>query len=215
MQSHAHTRTHTHTHNHFTALWILSGTSRVSRYQKKHSPTHIYRGHQSSLICFIHLIWSTESSLFNLQAWQSFPQSLSKFCLVYLLAWHPPFHTPYISSPNRCLLFAAHAHTIATCFAVVPRLSSNLSLSLNPLFGTQSCSFTPHIHLTILISARWSATSFSFLTGQVSLTYYFAHNCHTISLSQCNNIKTENKTIKYMSWLNNLFKGEKLIKTMN
>ena len=27
---------YTHTHNHFTALWILSGTTRVSRYQKKH-----------------------------------------------------------------------------------------------------------------------------------------------------------------------------------
>jgi len=30
---------HTHTHNHFTALWNLSGTTRMSRYQKKHSPT--------------------------------------------------------------------------------------------------------------------------------------------------------------------------------
>jgi len=36
------------------------------------------------------------------------------------LAWHPPLHTPYISSPNHCLLFTAHAHTIAACFAVVP-----------------------------------------------------------------------------------------------
>jgi len=26
----------THTHNHFTALWTLSGTTRVSRYQKAH-----------------------------------------------------------------------------------------------------------------------------------------------------------------------------------
>jgi len=51
-----------------------------------------------------------------------FPQSLSKFSLVYLLAWHPPLHTAYISSPNQCLLFTAHAHTIATCFAVVPKL---------------------------------------------------------------------------------------------
>jgi len=34
-----HTHAHTHTHNRFTALWILSGTSRVSGYQKKHSPT--------------------------------------------------------------------------------------------------------------------------------------------------------------------------------
>ena len=31
--------THTHTHNRFMALWKLSGTTRVSRYQKKHSPT--------------------------------------------------------------------------------------------------------------------------------------------------------------------------------
>jgi len=48
-------------------------------------------------------------------------------------------------------------------------MSSNPSLSLNPLLGTLSCSLMLHIHLTILISARWSATSFSFLTDQVSL----------------------------------------------
>ena len=30
------THTHTHTHNHFTALWTLSGTTRVSWYQKVH-----------------------------------------------------------------------------------------------------------------------------------------------------------------------------------
>jgi len=41
--------THTHTHNCFMALWILSGTTWVSRYQKKHSPTHTDRGHQISL----------------------------------------------------------------------------------------------------------------------------------------------------------------------
>jgi len=44
--------THTHTHNRFTALWNLSGTTRVSRYQKKHSPTHTHRGHQSSQSAF-------------------------------------------------------------------------------------------------------------------------------------------------------------------
>jgi len=27
-----HTHTHTHTHDHFTALWTLSGTTRVSWY---------------------------------------------------------------------------------------------------------------------------------------------------------------------------------------
>ena len=88
------THTHTHTHNHFTVLWILSRTTHVSQYQKKHSPTHTYCGHQSSLICFLHLLQSMRSSLFNL-CLSLFPQSLSKFSLVYLLAWHPPFHTPY------------------------------------------------------------------------------------------------------------------------
>jgi len=71
----AHTHTHTHTHNRFMALWILSRTTRVSRYQKKHSPTHTYHGHQSSLICCIHGIHkqSVASSLFSLHTWQSFP----------------------------------------------------------------------------------------------------------------------------------------------
>jgi len=46
-------------------------------------------------------------------------QPLSMSYLVYLLVWSPPPRIPYISSPNQCLLFTAHANTIATCFAVV------------------------------------------------------------------------------------------------
>ena len=62
--THTHTHTHTHRHtNHLTALWILSGTTRVSRYQKKHSLTHTYHGHQSSRICFIHLLQFMASSV--------------------------------------------------------------------------------------------------------------------------------------------------------
>jgi len=49
-------------------------------------------------------------------------------------------------------------------------ISSIHSLSLNFLLGTLSFTLTLHIHLTILISACWSATSFSFPTGQVSLS---------------------------------------------
>jgi len=119
-------------------------------------------------ICFCHLLRSMASSLFSPCALQSFC-TISKFSLVYLLTWHPPLHTPYISSPNHCLLFAAH--TITTCFAVVLRLCHLILVSLSALLGTLSCNFTPHINLTILISALWSATSFSFITGQVSLPY--------------------------------------------
>jgi len=56
-----------------------------------------------------------------------------KFSLVYFLAWHPPLHTPYISSPNHCLLFAECAHTIATCFAEVPRLCHLILVSPSTL----------------------------------------------------------------------------------
>ena len=41
----------------------LSGTTRVSRYQKKHSPTHTYPDHQPSFISFFHLLRSIASSL--------------------------------------------------------------------------------------------------------------------------------------------------------
>jgi len=48
--------------------------TRARWYQKKHSRTHTYRGHQSAFICFLHLhvLWSMASSLFNLRACQSF-----------------------------------------------------------------------------------------------------------------------------------------------
>jgi len=70
------TQRHIHTRSHFTALWILCWINRVSWYQKKCLPTYTYCGHQSSLICFIHLLRSMASSLFNPHTWQSFFNNL-------------------------------------------------------------------------------------------------------------------------------------------
>jgi len=120
----------------------------VSRYQKKHSPTHT---HQSSLsVSSIYYDpWHPPYSIYVL--YSLFPQSLSKFSLVYLLAWHPLLHTPYIFSPIHYLLFATHAHTIAfiaklfCCSTEI--MSSNPSLPLNTLLRTLSCNFThPSYH---------------------------------------------------------------------
>ena len=102
--------------------WILFGTTRVRRYQKKHSPTHNYNGHQSSLICYLHLLRSTASSLFNLRALQSFSTfSLQVFFglplgLAPSTSYSIHFFTQSLSS------FRSTCHTIATCFAVVLRL---------------------------------------------------------------------------------------------
>ena len=102
---------------------------------------YTHRGHQSSLSAFsiYNELWHPPYSIHVL--YSLFPQSLSKFSLVYLLACYPPLYTPYISSPNHCLLFAAHAHTIATCSAVVPRIKRLyhlilVSLSLNSTWNS-------------------------------------------------------------------------------
>jgi len=70
------------------------------------------------------------------------------------------------SSPNHCLPFTAHANTIATCFAVVPKLCHLIlvSLSLHPLLGTLSCSLTPHIHLTMLLQCIHSKITTTIIT---------------------------------------------------
>jgi len=62
----------THTHKQQQPFYRpLSGTTRVSRYQKKHSPTH-HPDHHPIFISFFHLPRSIASSLFKLRAWQSF-----------------------------------------------------------------------------------------------------------------------------------------------
>ena len=62
----ASTYLHTHTHKPFNGL--LSGTTWVGRYQKKHSPTHTHLDHRTSFIIFLHLQRSMASSLFSLRA---------------------------------------------------------------------------------------------------------------------------------------------------
>ena len=133
----------------------LSGTTQVSQYQKKHSLTR-HPDHHPISISFFHLPRSTASSLFKLRAWQSFCTTSLHVLFGLPLGLEPSTsYYPYISSLNQCPLFAAHAHTIATCFAAVINIISSIpSLSLNSLFGTLSSTLTLHIHLTILISAR-------------------------------------------------------------
>ena len=97
-----------------------------------------------------------------------FAQPLSKSSLVYLLVWYPPLHTPYIFSPNHCLLFATHAHTNATCFAVVSTLCHLIYLELylcrnatHPSDHSHVCPLKCHL---IFFSYRPSLTSMLYTT---------------------------------------------------
>ena len=141
----------------------------MSQYQKKHSPTR-HPDHYPIFISFFHLQRSIASSLFKLRAWQSFCTTSLRVLFGLPLGLEPStsysihFFTQSVSSfrstcPYHRKLFCCSINII----------SSIPSLSLNSLLGTPSFTLRLHIHLTILISARWSAISFSFLAGQVSL----------------------------------------------
>jgi len=130
-----------------------------------HHPDHIL-----IFISFFHLPRSIASSLFKLRAWQSFCTTSVHVLfglplgLELSTSYSIHFFTQSVSSfRNTC---PYHHNLFCGSINII---SSIPSLSLKSLLGTLSFTLTLHIHLTILISTRWSATSFSFLTGQVSL----------------------------------------------
>ena len=102
---------HTHTHTKpFNGL--LSGTTQVGRYQKKHSPTHtiLIIGHPLSSSSNYNDPWHPLCSVYELDS--PLGQPLSRSSLAFLLALDPQLHTPCISSlSHHHHLFAAHAHT--------------------------------------------------------------------------------------------------------
>jgi len=154
----------------------LSRPTWVNRHQKKQpsTPTLTYPDHQLSFISFLPLLQSIASSLFNLCAWQSFcTTSLQSPGPLWSTYWSGAHHFTLHRFLHPIIVFFSqhmpyHRNLFCCSIDIMPSIPS---LSLNFLLGTLSFTLTPHIHMTILISARWSATSFSFLTGQVSLHY--------------------------------------------
>jgi len=90
------------------------------------------------------------------------------FCLPLGLAHSTSYSIHFFTQSLSFFYSTCPCHRNLFCCST-EIMSSNPSLSLNPLLGTLFCSLTPHIHLTILISVRWCASSFSFFMGQVSL----------------------------------------------
>ena len=91
----------------------LSGTTRVSWYQKKHSPTHLS---WSSSNVYQLLPFTTTHSIFPVQftCLTIFLHNLCPSSVVYLLVWSPSLilYHKFIHPISACLLFATHAHTI-------------------------------------------------------------------------------------------------------
>ena len=152
--------TTSHTHN-TTVLWLCENCPGQPGWAGTRRNIHPLHSSWSSIIpiCFLHLLRHMASSLFNPRALQSFSTiSLQVFFglplgLVTSTLYSIHFFTQSLSSfRSTC----PYHHNLFCCSTET--MSSNSSLPLNSLLETLSCNFTPHIHLTILISALWSAT---------------------------------------------------------
>jgi len=110
------THTHTQPFNSF-----LSGTTRVGRYQKKHSPTHTCPDYQTSFIIFLQLQRSMASSLFSLRAWQSSQTTSLQVLFGLPLGLGPSTSYSMHSSPNHLhQMFILHSTIYACCCMMTP-----------------------------------------------------------------------------------------------
>jgi len=121
-------------HTHTTVLQLSGfcpGTTRMSQYQKKHSPTYTCHGHQSSLICLIHLLRSMASSLFKFTCLTVFFHNFFP-SFFWFTCWPDTLNFILHTFLHPIIVFFSQ-HTLIPSQPVLP---SNLSLSLNRLLGT-------------------------------------------------------------------------------
>jgi len=175
-------------------LWILSGTTQVSGYHKKNSPTHTHHGHQSSLICFLHLLQYMAYSLFNLRAWHCiFSQSLSKFSLVYLLVWHLHFilHTFFTQSSSTFRSTCPYYWNLFCCDTNLDLLEQETEWQWHQLGHMQICTLTQiHKHASIPpLSFLQVGCPFCSPTNSVKSTEWVSTYGVFLEICQCKNYK--------------------------
>jgi len=113
-----------------------------------------------------------EDTLTHPQSWSSsnLYQLLSSTTIHSILPAQTACLAIFLHNLCPCRLWStSSSEALHLIFAVVSTLYHLFLVFLSTPYLELSFTLTLHIHLTILISARWSATSFSFLTGQVSL----------------------------------------------
>jgi len=102
-----------------------------------------------------HLSWSSVNPyVLPLCALQSFSTIPLQVCFGLPLGVAPSTSYSIHSFTQSLSSFRNTCSYHRNLFHCSTEIVSNPSLSLNPLLGILLCSFTPHIHLTILISAR-------------------------------------------------------------
>jgi len=98
---------------------------------KESSPIHTHYDHQSSFTCFLHSIFLAQFTCLTVFLYNLCPHPL------WSTSWSGTLHFILYKFLHPIIVFFSLQHMpIQLCSAVVPRLSSNLSLSLSSLLGT-------------------------------------------------------------------------------
>jgi len=116
-----------------------------------------YPNHQPSFINFLDSLYA---------------QPLSRSCLVYLLVWNLPLHTPRISSPNLYLLFCNTRPHHCYLFCSSTEIMSDIP-SLSPLY------FEIYLYLNVthpsdhsyLYPLKWHLIFFFYRLGLTSMQH--------------------------------------------
>jgi len=118
----------------------LSGTTRVSQYQKKHSPTH-HPDHHPIFISFFHLPRSIASSLFKIRALQS-------FCTTSV---HVLFGLPLGLEPSTSYSIHFFTQSVSSFHSTCPYHRNLFCCSINIISSIPSLSLsTPYLELCLL-----------------------------------------------------------------
>ena len=117
----------------------LTGTTRVSRYQKKHSPTH-HPDHHPTFISFLHLPQSVASSLFKSRAWQF-------FCTT---SFHVLFGLPLGLEPSTSYSIHFFTQSVSSLRSTCPYHCNLFCCSINIISSIFSLS-TPHLELCLFL----------------------------------------------------------------
>ena len=127
----------------------LSGTTRVSQYQKKHSPTH-HPDHHPIFISFFHLPRSIASFLFKLRAWQCFCTTSFLFGLPLGLNPSTSYSIHFFTQSVSCFCNTCPYHCSLFCCSTIPSLSLSQLFTWDFIFYLNTTHPSDHSHLCLL-----------------------------------------------------------------
>ena len=120
---------------------LVSGTTRVGRYQKTHSLTHTHPDHRTSFVNFLHLLWSIEPLC---SVYSPFRQPLQVLFGLPLGLEPSTSYSMHFFTQSSCPFCSTCPYNGSLFWCNTNAMLSVPNLSLSSLLGNSSFSLMPH-----------------------------------------------------------------------